>query len=371
MPDQPKILGGVLKKLFLTIFVLLVSCGKTSHPPKTIQKKDLDFILGDKVSSSNQFASVVQIITKDIEGNKVSACSGTVVCENNRKCLRSSLVKTSAHCFLNDDFISMQGPSILNGLLKSGAIKNNGANQLVSVEPFFSFALESVLYQNIEQFIQNMEIRSYKDQSIRTHEFKDVQINPKWISYYRKLIVANLTQNQADLEKLFLQKREHAGLDQAYLRLKQPLSDIPIYREAGPEDLKDYLTEGQEIIISGWGLNQEDFNFGIVPFGQNGAHPINNKRLETKVKIKATLDENNFFYVGSFSDLGFGIKAFQQGACSGDSGGGAFLKIMGEIRHIGTITAIQPGLCGTKEFVDQNGKKVEPFNDFHTMILAW
>lgn len=65
------------------------------------------------------------------------------------------------------------------------------------------------------------------------------------------------------------------------------------------------------------------------------------------------------------------MRVFQNGACMGDSDGGAFMRINGEIRHIGTITAIQSGLCGSNAATDLNGKSISPSNSFHTTVLSW
>lgn len=362
--------GKSVKLLVLAFIVLLSSCGKRQVHTQQNQIKRND-ILGDKVTSNDAYASVVQMVAKDITGHGISACSGTLICENERQCKRSKLIKTSAHCFINEEFIQMKFQEIQKDLQKSGALKVISPTQIMIIEPAFSLVVEVILYKHINQFVKNMEIRSYKAKKIRTHDFESVRIHPKWISFFREMLVAGMKNDEKQIEKLQKQMENHSGLDQAFLKIKKPIRDIKIYRAATREEVEEYLTEGQEITIAGWGLNQDDFNFGVASFGQHYKHPINNKRLETKVKVRKNVDSNGFFYVGGFSDWWFGINAYQNGACSGDSGGGAFMQINGEMKHIGTITAIQPGLCGTPIPVTPDGNAHHPKDEYHTTILAW
>lgn len=362
--------GSQVKFLFIFLLIITSSCGRDFQGAQNDSTRK-DFILGNKVTTTDDFASVVQIVQYDNHGNKVSGCSGTVVCEGNRSCRKSNLVKTSAHCFIQESFFEQYGAQIEKEMSRSRFIRRIGPNSVQITQPFFSMDIQKAIYNNIRRHIQKMKIRSYKDKKLREHQIIDFSLNPAWVSYYTSLLSQAFMNNQSGIQLLAQQKEKHSALDQAYLKLKAPIDDVKIYRETSIQDVKDHLTEGQMITISGWGLNQDDFNFGIVSLGQNNAHPINDIRLETQVKVRKGLDSDNFFYIGEFSDWPFKINANQQGACPGDSGGGAFMKINGEMRHIGTITSGQLGLCGLPIPQTPDGKVIEPKNVYHSKILVW
>lgn len=362
--------GSNMKALSLLFLFLLVSCGKNAE----IKQDDfarLNKILGNKVTSSDDYASVVQIIFKTHQGQNFSSCSGTVICSGTKSCRSSKKVKTSAHCFLSEGNLTMMLQSISNEMAVSLAPpKMYGQTFAISKFAILAQAKRSLI-NHINQFYGDIVIRSQKNRKIREHKIASITMEPKWIDFYAALITASFMNDATLAAQLMSQSEVLAGQDQAYVELQKPISDVKIYPVASVQEVKDHLTEGQKITIAGWGINQDDFNFGVVPFGLNGAHPINNKRLETEVKVRLGLDQNNFFYVGEFKDWWFGINAYQNGACSGDSGGGAFMKINGQIKHIGTITSIQNGLCGTPIAVTPDGKEHHPTNQFHTRILAW
>jgi secreted trypsin-like serine protease len=360
-----------VKIISVLMLLVLIGCGKNGsiHADQTA---GLGEILGDKVTTDDAYASVIQMVSTDSKTGYQSACSGTLYCRPGAKTCRSSrIVKTSAHCFVNESVLQMKYPAISEELQKKGLLRYTNNGMVMVVEPFFSQQIHGIFQKHINDFIKSMKVRSMKGGKLRTHTPQSVQISQKWLLYYKRLLVAMLTGNMNQAQQLAQQAPLNNAQDRAILNLKNLVRDVKIYKTATVQEVKDHLTEGQEITIAGWGLNQDDFNWGVVPWGQNGAHPINNKRLETKVKVRIAHDANNFFYVGEFKDWWFGINAYQNGACSGDSGGGAFMEINGETRHIGTITSIQMGLCGTPVGVTPDGTAHHPENTFHTMILSW